>query len=154
MMSTKNDSKVCDGMKQILAETYVLYLQTQQFHWNITGVHFSSLHAMFGDQYTELATAIDEIAEHIRALGQLSPGSLSEFSRLSSFASVETADGPDEDLGMVAHLLEAHEALLATLQTVLQDAQATGDEVTADLIIQRQRVHSKTSWMLRATLGE
>jgi len=158
MTSQKNspsqNEKVIAGMMQVLAESYVLYLQTQQFHWNVVGVHFGSLHALFQEQYEELAEAIDGLAEHIRALGVVAPGSFSEFGKLSSLESVASDDAPTQDLEMVALLFEYHSQLLETLQQVMVTAQEVGDEISVDVLVERQRVHSKARWMLGAVLGQ
>ena len=155
-MTSQKDTqteRIIAGVMQVLAESYVLYLQTQQFHWNIVGLHFGSLHAMFEEQYTELAGAIDEIAEHIRALGAVSPGSFAEFSELSTLESIASDDAPQEDTEMVRVLFEYQTSILETLRKVMEIAQAEGDEVTVDLLVDRQRVHSKARWMLGAVLG-
>lgn len=149
-----NRESLIAGMMQVLAESYVLYLQTQQFHWNVVGVHFGPLHTMFEEQYTELASAIDAIAEHIRALGAVTPGSFDEFAQLSTLQSVVSDDAPTHDLEMVQLLFEYHTQLLQTLEKVMKIAQEVDDEVSVDLMVERQRVHSKARWMLGAVLGK
>lgn len=136
-------------LSQVLAETYTLYLQTQNFHWNVTGPHFFALHEAFEGQYTEMAAAIDEIAEQLRQLNQTSPGSFDEFSKLASFdhQSVGHADK------MVQVLVAQQEALLATIGKAQQQAQQEGDEASLDLLIGRERAHRKQLWMLKSWLG-
>lgn len=138
------------GLSRVLADTYTLYLKTHNFHWNVTGPQFNALHAMFMEQYTEMWTAVDEIAERIRALGVFAPGSYEAFARL---ASVEPAtdDVPSAD-EMVAQLVTGHETVARTAREVIKIADAAGDEPTADLLTQRLQIHEKTAWMLRATL--
>jgi len=142
-------SHLADGLGRLLADSFTLYLETHRFHWNVEGPFFSSLHALFEVQYTELWTAIDEIAERIRALGAHAPGSFAEFGALGSLAQ---ADGnPDAD-GMVRRLIGGHESLVRLLRELLPAAAEAGDESTAALLGDRLRVHEKTAWMLRASL--
>jgi starvation-inducible DNA-binding protein len=142
--------KLADGLSRLLADTYTLYLKTHHFHWNVTGPHFNSLHAMFETQYTELSVAVDDIAERIRALGFFAPGSYKEFSRLSS---IPESDGVPNALDMVQQLVEGQEAVIRTARAFFPVTEAAGDEPTADLLTQRLQIHEKTAWMLRATLG-
>ncbi|MCA9664933.1 MAG: DNA starvation/stationary phase protection protein [Myxococcales bacterium] len=132
-----------------LADTYALYLKTQGFHWNVTGLHFQALHELFGTQYTELAMAIDEIAERVRALGVYAPGSLSAMRELSS---LEEASGKLSDRQMLGALLSDHESLARSARSLLHGAADAGDDATADLMNQRLNLHEKTAWMLRAHL--
>ncbi|WP_164156868.1 Dps family protein [Sandarakinorhabdus rubra] len=141
---------IADGLSRLLADTYTLYLKTHNFHWNVTGPQFNSLHLMFETQYTELALAVDLIAERIRALGEPAPGSYSAYAKLSSIAE---ADGVPEAAEMVRILAEDQLAVVRTARAVFPLADAAHDEPTADLLTQRMQVHEKTAWMLRANLG-
>ncbi len=146
----ENDRKeIVEGLSQVLAESYVLYLKTHNFHWNVTGPMFQPLHSVFEGQYSELAEAVDEIAERIRALGHPAPGSFAEFQRLSS---IEEASIKPKALEMVKELLDGHETISQTANNVVATAQEGGDEGTADLMIQRIQEHDKTAWMLRSFL--
>jgi starvation-inducible DNA-binding protein len=141
---------IAEGLSRLLADTYTLYLKTHNFHWNVTGPQFNSLHLMFEGQYTELAAAVDLIAERIRALGVPAPGSYSAFAKLSSIAE---ADGNPAAADMVRILAEDQLAVVRTARSVFPLADAAHDEPTADLLTQRMQVHEKTAWMLRANLG-
>ncbi len=138
------------GLSRLLADTYTLYLKTHNFHWNVRGPMFNSLHLMFETQYTELALAVDLIAERIRALGEVAPGSYSAFAKLST---VKEADGVPDAMEMVRILAEDQLAVVRTARGVFPLADAAHDEPTADLLTQRMQVHEKTAWMLRANLG-
>jgi starvation-inducible DNA-binding protein len=140
--------KVAAALARLLADTYVLYLKTHAYHWNVTGPHFPALHVLFEAQYTELRDAVDEVAERIRALGPLAPGSYGQLARLTRLAEDE---GAPDALEMVRRLGADHETLIATTRTVLQAAEAAGDAATIDLATRRLAVHEKTRWMLRAT---
>jgi starvation-inducible DNA-binding protein len=139
---------IADGLKKLLADSYTLYLQTHNFHWNVTGINFRELHLMFEEHYTELSTAVDDIAERIRTLDVAAPGTYKEFSRLSSIDEVEGVPGSVE---MIELLTRGHEQVIKTSREVLKTAQAFDDESTASLVSDRMRVHEKTAWMLRAT---
>ncbi len=141
---------IADGLSRLLADTYTLYLKTHNFHWNVTGPQFNSLHLMFEGQYTELALAVDLIAERIRALGEPAPGSYSVFAKLST---IKEADGVPAAADMVRILAEDQLAVVRTARNVFPFADAAHDEPTADLLTQRMQVHEKTAWMLRANLG-
>lgn len=141
---------IADGLARLLADTYTLYLKTHNFHWNVTGPQFNSLHLMFETQYNELALAVDLIAERIRALGEPAPGSYSAFAKLSS---IKEADGVPKADEMVRILAEDQLAVVRTARAVFPLADAAHDEPTADLLTQRMQVHEKTAWMLRANLG-
>lgn len=141
---------IAEGLSRLLADTYTLYLKTHNFHWNVTGPQFNSLHLMFEDQYTELALAVDLIAERIRALGEPAPGSYSAFAKLST---IKEADGVPNATDMVRILAEDQLAVVRTARSVFPLADAARDEPTADLLTQRMQVHEKTAWMLRANLG-
>jgi len=141
---------IAEGLSQVLADTYTLYLKTHNFHWNVEGPMFNTLHLMFETQYTELALAVDLIAERIRALGFPAPGSYREFAELSS---VEDAAGRPLATEMIAHLAKDQEKVVRTARRVFSLADEAHDEPTADLLTQRMQVHEKTAWMLRAMLA-
>lgn len=148
-MERKDMEKVANGMSSILADSYFLYLKTHNYHWNVEGPRFHELHEMFEEQYTELATAVDEIAERIRALDFRAPGSFKEFSKLTSIEEIEgklDADKMIEDLG------QANESIARKSREVVQIANEIHDEATADLLTARIKLHEKTAWMLRSTL--
>lgn len=147
-ISEENRLKTADGLKKLLADSYTLYLQTHNFHWNVTGIHFRELHLMFEEHYTELATAIDEIAERIRTLDVPAPGTYKEFAKLSS---IKEVDGVPDALTMVELLVKGHEQIIKTSREVLKIAQEADDESSAALVSDRMSVHEKTAWMLRAT---
>ena len=141
---------IAAGLGKLLADSYTLYLKTHNFHWNVTGPQFNSLHQMFELQYTELALAVDEIAERIRTLGERAPGSYKEFSALTS---IEEADGEPTAEEMLSQLLLGQEAVVRTARAVLPVAGDANDEPTADLLTQRIQAHEKTAWMLRSMLS-
>jgi starvation-inducible DNA-binding protein len=151
-ISASDRRKIADGLSAFLADSYTLYLRTHNFHWNVTGPMFNSLHVMFEGQYTEQWTALDAIAERIRALGARAPGSYAEFARLSSIAEEDTADASDWR-EMVRQLVIGNEAVCRTARGVLKQADAGGDEPTADLLTQRLNIHEKNAWMLRSLLA-
>lgn len=140
--------KIAQSLKSLLADSYTLYLQTHNFHWNVSGPQFRELHLMFEEHYTELAVAVDDIAERIRTLDIVAPGTYKEFSRLSSIKEVEGVPSSEE---MVDLLTKGHEQIVKTSREVLKLAHSAGDESTAALVSDRMRIHEKTSWMLRAT---
>lgn len=139
---------IATELSRLLADTYALYLKSQNYHWNVTGPNFTGLHLMFETHYVELRDAVDLIAERIRSLGHLAPGSFAEFTRLTGIADGEAGA---EALTMVRHLAEGHEACARTARTVVATAEKAGDVATADLATTRVEVHEKTAWMLRAT---
>ncbi len=143
--------EIADGLSRLLADTYTLYLKTHYFHWNVTGPMFQTLHLMFETQYTELALAVDLIAERIRALGFPAPGSYSEYARLSS---VPEATGVPKAEDMIRQLVEGQEAVVRTARSVFPLVDQVNDEPTADLLTQRMQVHEKTAWMLRSLLEQ
>ena len=143
---------IAGGLSKVLADTYTLYLTTHNFHWNVTGPMFNTLHAMFMEQYTELWNAVDPIAERIRSLGHPAPGSYAQFGQLASIADVPTT--PPKALEMVRILKEGHEAVARTARSVFPIADQAADEPTADLLTQRLTVHEQTAWMLRSLLEE
>ena len=148
-MSEGDRAKIAAGLSGLLADTYTLYLTTHNFHWNVTGPMFNTLHLMFMDQYTELWTALDAIAERIRALGYPAPGTGKEFSKLTS---IEETEGVPEALDMVRLLVSGHEAVARTARAAFPAAEKASDESTCDLLTQRLQVHEKTAWMLRSLL--
>lgn len=149
-INTEDRVAIAGALKVLLADSYTLYLQTHNFHWNVTGPQFRELHLMFEEHYTELATAVDEIAERIRTLGVAAPGTYAEFARLSQISEVEGVPAASD---MISILNSSHEAVVRTCRTVLALAQNADDESTAALVGDRMRVHEKTAWMLRA-IGE
>ncbi|MGZ5090553.1 MAG: Dps family protein [Burkholderiales bacterium] len=140
---------IADGLSRLLADTYTLYLKTHNFHWNVTGPMFQTLHLMFETQYNELALAVDLIAERIRALGYPAPGTYSEYSKLSSIK--ETSGVPKAE-DMIRLLVEGQEAVVRTARSIFPAVDSVNDEPTADLLTQRMQVHEKTAWMLRSLL--
>ncbi|MFD0725484.1 Dps family protein [Lysobacter brunescens] len=151
-LSAGDRSKIADGLSHFLADSYTLYLKTHNFHWNITGPMFNSLHVMFEGQYTEEWTALDAIAERIRALGYRAPGSYAAFARLSSIEDAEVADDSDWR-EMVRQLVLGNEAVCRTARKVLKTADNAGDDPTVDLMTQRLNIHEKNAWMLRSLLA-
>jgi starvation-inducible DNA-binding protein len=148
-IKTGDREKIALGLSRVLADTYSLYLKTHNFHWNVEGPMFNTLHLMFMDQYTELWTALDAVAERIRSLGFPAPGTGKEFSKLTS---IEETEGQPEALDMVRLLVAGHEAVARTARQVFPAAEKAGDESTCDLLTQRLQVHEKTAWMLRSLL--
>jgi starvation-inducible DNA-binding protein len=143
-------ASIAQGLSRLLADSYTLYLTTHNFHWNVTGPMFNTLHAMFMQQYTALWTSIDDIAERIRALGHFAPGSYGAFGKL---ASVPDAPGePPKAMEMVRILVKGHEAVARTARELLPTVDKAGDEPTMDLLTQRLEFHEKTAWMLRSML--
>ncbi|MDX2021355.1 MAG: Dps family protein [Deltaproteobacteria bacterium] len=143
---------ITKGLSELLADTYTLYLTTHNFHWNVTGPMFNTLHAMFMTQYTELWNAVDPIAERIRSLGHVAPGSYAQFSKLSSLK--DAPSSPPKAMEMVSLLADGHEAVARTARRIFPLADEANDQPTADLLTQRLDIHEKTAWMLRALLEE
>jgi starvation-inducible DNA-binding protein len=141
--------EIAEGLSRLLADTYSLYLKTHYFHWNVTGPMFNTLHLMFEGQYTELALAVDLVAERIRALGFPAPGSYSQYASLTSIP--ETTEVPNAN-EMIKLLVEGQEAVVRTARSIFPAADAAHDEPTADLLTQRMQIHEKTAWMLRSLL--
>lgn len=141
--------QIAQGIGRVLADSYSLYLMTHNFHWNVTGPHFRDLHLLFEEQYAELATAVDEIAERIRTLGYPAPGTYRQFAELSS---IEEADGIPPAFDMVRTLAEANETVARTCRQVLPQAQDADDESSAALLSDRMRLHEKNAWLLRSLL--
>ena len=146
----KDRAAIAQGLSHLLADTYTLYLTTHNFHWNVTGPMFNTLHLMFMAQYTELWTAVDPVAERIRALGHPAPGSYAQFSQLVTVPDVPAT--PPKALEMVQILVQGHEAVARTARELFPIADKAHDEPTADLLTQRMAVHEQTAWMLRSLL--
>ena len=151
-ISDKDRAAIAAGLARLLADTYTLYLTTHNFHWNVTGPMFNTLHTMFMAQYTELWTAVDPVAERIRSLGHPAPGSYAQFGALASIPDAPST--PPKALAMVKILVEGHEAVARTARSIFPLADKAGDEPTADLLTQRLTVHEQTAWMLRSLLEE
>jgi len=148
-IKSKDREKIALGLSRVLADTYSLYLKTHSFHWNVEGPMFNTLHLMFMDEYTELWTALDAIAERIRSLGYPAPGTGREFARLTS---IEETEGVPDAMDMVRLLVSGHEAVARTARAAFPAAEKASDESTCDLLTQRLQVHEKTAWMLRSLL--
>lgn len=142
--------EIVDGLSRLLADTYTLYLKTHNYHWNVVGPMFNTLHLMFEEQYNELALAVDLIAERIRALGAPAPGSYREFAELSTVT--EDTDHPGAE-DMIRRLVEDQETVVRTARSIFPVVDGAHDEPTADLLTQRMQVHEKTAWMLRSMLA-
>ena len=142
---------IAKGLSALLADSYSLYLMTHNFHWNVTGPMFNTLHTMFMAQYTEQWTALDLIAERIRALGEPAPATYKEFAKLTS---IEEVSGNPKALEMVKHLVKAQESTSKTARKLFALVEKANDQPTADLLTQRQNIHEKTAWMLRSLLEE
>jgi starvation-inducible DNA-binding protein len=151
-ISDKDRATISAGLSRLLADTYTLYLTTHNFHWNVTGPMFNTLHTMFMAQYTELWNAVDPIAERIRSLGHAAPGSYAQFGALTSLPDAPAT--PPKALEMVRILVEGHEAVARTARSIFAAADKASDEPTADLLTQRLSVHEQTAWMLRSLLEE
>ena len=150
-ISAGEREKIVEGLSSLLADSFTLYLMTHNFHWNVTGPQFNSLHLMFMGQYTEQWNALDIIAERIRALGHPAPGTFKEFLKQ---ASIKEVDGTPKANGMIRHLVAAQEATARTARKLFPLVEAANDQPTADLLTQRLEVHEKTAWMLRSLLEE
>ena len=148
-ISNEDRAKIAEGLSRLLADSYTLYLKTHNFHWNVTGPMFNTLHLMFETQYTELALAVDLIAERIRALGYPAPGTYAEFARLSS---IKDAQGVPKAEDMIRELVAGQEAVVRTARAVFAAVEGASDEPSADLLTQRMQVHEKNAWMLRSLL--
>lgn len=145
----KERKEITLGLSHLLADSYTLYLKTHNFHWNVEGPMFNTLHVMFMDQYTELWTALDLIAERIRALGHYAPGSYKQYSKLTSISESDEIPKAED---MIKQLLEGHEIVTRTARKATVAAQKGSDEATLDLLTQRIQLHEKTAWMLRSLL--
>ncbi len=142
--------EVAAGLSRVLADSYTLYLKTHNYHWNVVGPMFHTLHTMFEVEYTELALAVDEIAERIRALGEPAPGTYREFAALAAVGEDTDRPGAQE---MIRRLVDAHQTTARTIREVLPTAEAAPDQVSTDLLVRRLDVHEKTAWMLRSLLA-
>lgn len=150
-INEKDRAEIAAGLGRLLADTYSLYLKTHNFHWNVTGPMFQTLHLMFEAQYTELALAVDLVAERIRSLGFPAPGTYGEFVRLSS---IKETPGVPKAEEMIRLLVEGQEAVVRTARSIFPLAEKATDEATADLLTQRIQLHEKTAWMLRSLLDK
>ena len=148
-INEENRKKIADGLGHLLADTYTLYLMTHNFHWNVQGPMFNTLHTLFMTQYTELWTALDQIAERIRALDFPAPGTYAAFGKLTS---IQEVDGVPSAEDMIAYLTNGHEAVARTARSLFAVVEEASDESSADLLTQRMTVHEKTAWMLRSFL--
>ncbi len=148
----KDRAAIAEGLSRLLADTYTLYLTTHNFHWNVTGPMFNSLHDMFMQQYTELWNAVDPIAERIRALGHVAPGSYAQYGKLSSLPDAPAT--PPKAMEMVRILAQGHEAVARTARGLFPLVDKASDEPTADVLVQRLTVHEQTAWMLRSLLED
>ena len=146
----KDRENIAKGLSKVLADTYTLYLKTHNYHWNVTGPMFNTLHLMFEQQYTELATAVDLIAERIRALGYPAPGSYRAYAKLTS---IEEEEGVPDANEMIRQLVVGQETVARTAREIFPTVEKASDEPTADLLTQRMQVHEKNAWMLRSMLG-
>lgn len=147
-ISAKKRENSAEAVSKLLADTYTLYLKTHGYHWNVEGPHFQSLHIQFMDQYTEMWTAVDELAERVRALGHYAPSSYADMAKLSS---IKEETGKPDWKTMVKNLAAGHESMAKTAREVLRIAEESGDDATADIVAPRVTLHEKTAWMLRAT---
>src|ERR1044071_5858670 len=147
----KDRTQIAGGLSRLLADTFTLYLKTHNFHWNVTGPMFRTLHIMFEEQYNELWTAGDALAERIRALGVYAPATYKEFTRLTS---IKEEDNIPAAMDMIRLLVEGHETAARTARTVFETAENASDAPTADLVTERMQVHEKTAWLLRSLLSE
>ncbi|MDF3866144.1 DNA starvation/stationary phase protection protein [Pseudomonas denitrificans (nom. rej.)] len=150
-IAKQDRAAIADGLSRLLADTYTLYLKTHNFHWNVTGPMFNTLHLMFEGQYNELALAVDSVAERIRALGFPAPGTYAAYARLSS---IKEEEGVPDAQQMIRLLVQGQEAVVRTARSIFPLADKVADEPTADLLTQRMQVHEKTAWMLRSLLAE
>ena len=150
-ISEKDRKKIVEGLARMQADTYTLYLKTHNFHWNVTGPMFQTLHLMFMTQYNEIWLAVDVIAERIRALGFPAPGSYKEFAALTE---IEDSKGVPNAKEMIRQLVDGQEAVIRTARAVFPIAEAAGDQPTADVLTQRMTVHEQNAWMLRSLLED
>lgn len=149
-INEKDRKAIADGLSRVLADSYTLYLKTHNYHWNVTGPMFNTLHLMFEQQYTELATAVDEIAERIRALGVYAPGSYKAFAKLTDIEEETDVPAAEE---MVKRAVDGQETVIRTAREVFKLADEANDEATADLLTQRMQIHEKNAWMLRSLIN-
>jgi starvation-inducible DNA-binding protein len=149
-INEKDRKQVCKGLSKLLADSYLLYLKTQNYHWNVTGKMFQSLHNLFEVQYQDLAEAVDKVAERIRALGEFAPGSFSQFAKVTSIKEEGSIPTAEE---MIHNLVVGNEAVVTTAREIIALCDAAEDDVTADLMIERMQVHEKNAWMLRSLIS-
>jgi starvation-inducible DNA-binding protein len=149
-IDAKNRKLVCKGLSKLLSDSYLLYLKTQNYHWNVTGPQFQALHLLFEAQYKELAEAVDVIAERIRALGEFAPGSFSAFSKMATIKEESSVPSSEE---MIQNLVLGHEAVVTTARETISLTDSCEDDVTADLLVERMQVHEKAAWMLRSLIS-
>lgn len=149
-ISEKDRKSVCRGLSKLLADSYLLYLKTQNYHWNVTGKMFQPLHTLFEEQYQELAASVDTIAERIRALGEFAPGSFNSFIKVTSIKE-ETGIPTAEE--MIINLVQGHEAVVTTAREIIPLTDKCDDDVTADLLVERMQKHEKYAWMLRSMIS-
>ena len=149
-INAEDRQQIASGLSKLLADSYSLYLKTHNYHWNVEGPLFNTLHMMFEEHYTELATAVDEIAERIRALGVKAPGSYTAFGKLTS---IDEATGDESAEDMIRQLVVGQETVARTAREAIKAAEAASDEPTADLLTQRMQIHEKNAWMLRSMLA-
>ncbi|MCK6598292.1 MAG: DNA starvation/stationary phase protection protein [Bdellovibrionaceae bacterium] len=150
-LKDEDRQKIAEGLSKLLADSYTLYLKTHNFHWNVKGPMFQTLHLMFETQYTELSTAVDLIAERIRALGYPAPGTYQQFAKLTS---IKEPDGVPTAKEMISQLVEGQEAVVRTARSIFPLVDTAHDEVTSGLLADRMEVHEKTAWMLRSLLED
>lgn len=150
-LKEEDRKNIADGVARVLADSYTLYLKTHNYHWNVTGPMFQTLHVMFEEQYQDLALAVDDIAERIRSLGERAPGTYAAFSELTT---IEEDSGNPNAKEMIANLVESNEKLIRTAREVIPKAADAGDEATVDLLTERMQHHEKTTWMLRSLLED
>ncbi|MBV7433656.1 DNA starvation/stationary phase protection protein [Cardiobacteriaceae bacterium TAE3-ERU3] len=150
-MTDEQRQTIAKGLSKVLADSYSLYIKTHNYHWNVTGPMFNTLHLMFEEQYTELAGAVDEIAERIRALGHIAPGSYKEFNELTS---IKDGDGKNDAKTMIRELVEGQETVARTCRELFPAVEEASDEPTADLLTVRMQTHEKNAWMLRSLLED
>jgi starvation-inducible DNA-binding protein len=150
-INDRDRKQITDGVSALLADSYMLYIKTHNFHWNVEGPMFNTLHVMFMDQYTELWNALDTLAERIRALGEYAPGSYKQFAALTS---IEESDKVPKAEKMIAELIRGHEIVIQTARKLLPVCDECHDDVTAGILTDRLEIHEKTSWMLRSLLAK
>ncbi|MCM2350150.1 MAG: DNA starvation/stationary phase protection protein [Bacteriovoracaceae bacterium] len=148
-ISDKDRRVVCKGLSKLLADTYLLYLKTQNYHWNVTGKMFRPLHTLFEEQYKEMAKSVDEIAERIRTLGEFTPATLSGFLKVSSIKEETSIPSAEE---MIHNLVQGNEAVVMAAREIISLTDDCEDDVTADLMVERMQIHEKNAWMLRSML--
>ncbi len=149
-INEKDRKALCHGLSKFLADSYLLYLKTQNYHWNVTGKTFAQLHVLFEEEYKELAEAVDEIAERIRALGEYAPGTFAAFSKVSSIKEESSIPTAEE---MIQNLVIGHETVISTARELMTLTDECEDDVTADMLTQRMQVHEKAAWMLRSMIS-